>query len=276
MRHGRAALAALLCLLLVWPALAARRVISLAPHATELAYAAGMGEVLVAASDWSDYPPAARRLERVASWQGVNIERILALKPDLVLGWRGGNPQRALQTLASFGIPVVTLDPQSIDEMALSLETLAVYSPHPAQARQAASALRNQQATLAKRYAGGAPLRVFLQFGRRPLFTAAGATLQNQILALCGGRNVFAASPVPWPQVSREQVLIRHPQVIIAPGDATAARQVSDFWRPQLTVPVIAVNEDSFTRPGPRILLAARQLCAQLAQLRSALPVEAP
>lgn len=132
-----------------------------------------------------------------------------------------------------------------------------LYSPHPAQARQAASALRNQQATLAKRYAGG-------------------ATLQSQILALCGGRNVFAASPVPWPQVSREQVLIRHPQVIIAPGDATAARQVSDFWRPQLTVPVIAVNEDSFTRPGPRILLAARQLCAQPAQLRSALPVEAP
>ncbi|CAK8744193.1 Vitamin B12-binding protein [Sodalis praecaptivus] len=192
----------------------------------------------------------------------MNIERILALKPDLVLGWRGGNQQRALETLASFGIPVVTLDPQSIDEMA--------------QARQAASALRHQQATLAKRYAGGAPLRVFLQFGRRPLFTAAGATLQNQVLALCGGRNIFAASPVPWPQVSREQVLIRHPQVIIAPGDATAARQVSDFWRPQLTVPVIAVNEDSFTRPGPRILLAARQLCAQLAQRRSALPVEAP
>lgn len=102
MRHGRAALAALLCLLLVWPVLAARRVISLAPHATELAYAAGMGEVLVAASDWSDYPPAARRLEQVASWQGVNIERILALKPDLVLGWRGGNPQRVLETLAAY------------------------------------------------------------------------------------------------------------------------------------------------------------------------------
>ncbi|WP_166506413.1 helical backbone metal receptor [Sodalis glossinidius] len=191
---------------------AAQRVVSLAPHTTELAYAAGMGAVLVAASDWSDYPPAARHLERVASWQGVNIERILALKPDLVLGWRGGNPQRALETLAAFGIPVVTLDPQSIDEMAGALNTLASYSPHPEQARQAAHALEDQQATLRQRYAGGAPLRVFLQFGSRP----------------------------------------------------------------QLSAPVLALNEDSFTRPGPRILLAAQQLCTQLAPIRAALPAKVP
>lgn len=276
MRYRRAAPAALLCLLLVWPALAAQRVVSLAPHTTELAYAAGMGSVLVAASDWSDYPPTARRLERVASWQGVNIERILALKPDLVLAWRGGNPQRALETLAAFGIPVVTLDPQSIDEMADALNQLAAYSPHPQQARQAARALEDQQATLRQRYAGCATLRVFLQFGSRPLFTAGAATLQNQILALCGARNIFADSRVPWPQVSREQVLIRHPQVIIVPGDTAAARQIGDFWRPQLTVPVLALNEDSFTRPGPRILLAAQQLCTQLASIRAALPVKAP
>ncbi|MBT9432334.1 vitamin B12 ABC transporter substrate-binding protein BtuF [Candidatus Sodalis endolongispinus] len=276
MRYRRAAPAALLCLLLVWSALAAQRVVSLAPHATELAYAADMGAVLVAASDWSDYPPAARRLERFASWQGVNIERILALKPDLVLGWRGGNPQRALETLAAFGIPVLTLDPQSIDEMADTLNQLVAYSPHPQQARQAASALKDQQATLEQRYAGGTTLRVFLQFGSRPLFTAGAATLQNQILALCGARNIFADSRVPWPQVSREQVLVRHPQVIVVPGDTTAARQIGDFWRPQLTVPVLALDEDSFTRPGPRILLATQQLCRQLAPIRAALPAKAP
>ncbi len=117
---------------------------------------------------------------------------------------------------------------------------------------------------------------MFLQFGSRPLFTAGAATLQNQILALCGARNIFADSRVPWPQVSREQVLIRHPQVIIVPGDTAAARQIGDFWRPQLTVPVLALNEDSFTRPGPRILLAAQQLCTQLAPIRAALPAKAP
>ncbi|RLR17245.1 vitamin B12 ABC transporter substrate-binding protein BtuF, partial [Sodalis-like symbiont of Bactericera trigonica] len=125
--------------------------------------------------------------------------------------------------------------------------------------------------------AGGAPLRVFLQFGSRPLFTAGAATLQNQILALCGARNIFADSRVPWPQVSREQVLLRHPQVLILPGDASVARQIGDFWRPQLTAPVLALNEDSFTRPGPRILLAVQQLfCRQLAPIRAALPAKAP
>lgn len=102
-----------LCALLSWlilgmllPASAAQRVISLAPSTTELAYAAGMGNTLLAVSAYSDYPPAAKQLEQVASWQGINLERILALKPDLVLAWRGGNPQRVLDQLASFGIPI--------------------------------------------------------------------------------------------------------------------------------------------------------------------------
>ncbi|WP_261114882.1 vitamin B12 ABC transporter substrate-binding protein BtuF [Serratia entomophila] len=262
--------ASVLWLFTLWlalPAGAAQRVISLAPNTTELAYAAGMGDSLLAVSAFSDYPPAAGKLEQVASWQGVNIERVLALKPDLILAWRGGNPQRVLDQLASFGIPIYYANAGSLDEIARSLDDLAQYSPHPEQAHQAADAVRRQTAALKQQYARNQPRRVLLQFGTQPLFTGSGATLQSQVLSLCGAENIFADSRMPWPQISREQVLARRPQAIVITGGAQQLASVKAFWAPQLQVPVIALNEDWFNRPGPRIVLAAQQLCSQLAEM---------
>lgn len=253
---------------------APQRVISLAPHATEIAYAAGMGEQLVAVSTWSDYPPEAKKLEQVASWQGINLERILALKPDLILAWREGNPQRPLEQLANFGIPIVYLDPKTLEDIPATLQQLATYSRHPEVAEKTAAGLRQQITDLRQRYASRTPtgeprpsLRVFMQFGSQPLFTSAKDTLQSQVVSLCGAQNIFNDSPVPWPQVSREQVLMRSPQVIIISGSASAIANTQAFWKPQLSVPVIAVNEDWFNRSGPRLLLAAQQICQQLSAL---------
>ncbi|MFW5408312.1 vitamin B12 ABC transporter substrate-binding protein BtuF [Pectobacterium brasiliense] len=250
-----------------------QRVISLAPHATEMAYAAGMGEQLIAVSAWSDYPPEAKKLEQVASWQGINLERILALKPDLILAWREGNPQRPLEQLANFSIPIVYLDAKTLDDIPASLRQLATYSRHPEQAERAATAFQQEIGELqhAGKKPNAAPLRVFIQFGTQPLFTSAKATLQSQIVSLCGAENVFSDSPVPWPQVSREQVLRRQPQAIIVGGAPDRVSSVQAFWRPQLAVPVITVNEDWFSRSGPRLLLAAQQICSQLTELRPTL-----
>ncbi|CAI0978284.1 vitamin B12 ABC transporter substrate-binding protein BtuF [Serratia ficaria] len=267
MKPGCILLPWLLALWIALPAAAAQRVVSLAPNATELAYAAGMGETLLAASAFSDYPPEAGRLEQVASWQGINLERVLALKPDLILAWRGGNPQRVLDQLASFGIPIFYADAGNIDEIARSLDSLAQYSPHPQQAHQAADAIRRQIADLKQKYAHNPPRRVLLQFGTQPLFTSSGATLQSQVLSLCGAENIFAESRMPWPQISREQVLARRPQAIVITGGEAQIASVKAFWAPQLQVPVIALNEDWFNRGGPRIVLAAQQLCRQLAEM---------
>ncbi|MBN3063153.1 vitamin B12 ABC transporter substrate-binding protein BtuF [Pectobacterium aquaticum] len=250
-----------------------QRVISLAPHATEMAYAAGMGEQLVAVSAWSDYPPEAKKLEQVASWQGINLERIFALKPDLILAWREGNPQRPLEQLANFSIPIVYLDAKTLDDIPASLRQLATYSRHPEQAERAATDFQQEIGEL--RHSGkaphAAPVRVFIQFGTQPLFTSSQATLQSQIVSLCGAENVFSDSPVPWPQVSREQVLRRQPQAIIVGGAPERISNVQAFWQPQLAAPVITVNEDWFSRSGPRLLLAAQQICSQLAELRPTL-----
>lgn len=260
----------LLCGLIFWAALplyAAQRVISLAPSTTELAYAAGMGDTLLAVSAYSDYPPEAQKLERVASWQGVNVERVLALKPDLILAWRGSTPQRILDQFAAFGIPIFYADAKSIDDIAHSLDALAQYSPHPQQAHQAAQAIRLQVTELKARYATNSPHRVLLQFGIQPLFTSSADTLQSQVLSLCGAENIFADSRVPWPQISREQVLVRKPQAIVISGSQQQITNVNAFWAPQLVVPIIALDEDWFSRAGPRILLAAQSLCSQLAEI---------
>ncbi|MFV8798444.1 vitamin B12 ABC transporter substrate-binding protein BtuF [Yersinia sp. LJYL362] len=251
------------------PALAAERIISLSPSTTEMAYAAGLGDKLVAVSAYSDYPEAAKKLEHVASWQGVNVERILALKPDLILAWRGGNPQRPLDQLASFGIPIFYSDPVNIDQIADDLDKLAQYSSSPEQAHQAAKQLRQEVSELRSHYARELPLPTFLQFGTQPLFTSSGHTLQSEVISLCGGGNIFAGSRVPWPQVSREQVMTRQPQVIVVSGDSSQADNIRAFWHPQLAVPVITLNEDWFNRAGPRILLAAKQLCQQMASIPS-------
>jgi vitamin B12 transport system substrate-binding protein len=258
----------LLCLWLPWgtQAQVAQRVISLAPHLTELAFAAGLGDKLVGVSKYSDFPPQAKNIEQIADWQGIKLERILALKPDLILAWQGGNPRRQLEQLAHFGIPILYIEPQSVEQIAQALDQLAGYSATPQTGQQAAAQIRQQWAQLTDRYSHNQPVAVFIQFGIQPLFTSSASTLQNEIVRQCGGQNIFADSRVPWPQVSREQVLIRHPKAIIIAGDTQQQQTVVNFWHPDLDVPVIPVDSDNFSRAGPRVMLAAEQLCKQLAQ----------
>ncbi|WP_435955173.1 vitamin B12 ABC transporter substrate-binding protein BtuF [Dryocola sp. BD626] len=243
---------------------AAPRVISLSPSNTELAFAAGITPVAVSA--WSDYPEQAKTIEQVANWQGMNLERIVALKPDVILAWRAGNAERQVNQLAALGIKVVWLDPTTVEGVVAALRQLGQYSTTPEKANQAADKLAKDFSELKARYAQTTSKKVFLQFGQHPLFTSGKGSLQNEILETCGGQNIFADSRVPWPQVSREQVLIRSPQAIIIAGDATQIPPVQEFWHTQLTIPVIAVNDDWFSRSGPRIILAAKQLCSELAK----------
>ncbi|MBS0848533.1 vitamin B12 ABC transporter substrate-binding protein BtuF [Citrobacter sp. JGM124] len=245
--------------------LAAPRVISLSPGNTELAFAAGITPIAV--STYSNYPPEAEGIEQVANWQGLNFERIVALKPDIVLAWRGGNPQRQVSQIEALGSKVIWLDLKSVADVEAALRQLAPFSPTPEKANQAADQLAQEFAELKARHKTSKPKKVFLQFSQQPLFTTNNDSIQNEIVSMCGGENVFANSRVPWPQVSREQVLVRKPQAIIIAGDSRKAEAVEKNWKEQLSVPVIAIDDDEFTRSGPRIILAAKQLCEALDKL---------
>ncbi|BEV16411.1 cobalamin-binding protein [Herbaspirillum sp. DW155] len=254
----------------------ARRIISLAPHVTELLYAAGAGEQIVGASLHSDYPPQAARLPSLGGYNALDIERIASLKPDLIVAWHSGNKPSQLARLRSLGIPVFESQPTDFGMIASSLERLGQLAGTDATAQSAAAAFRSRWQQLAAQYRGRAPVTVFYQIWSQPLMTLNGQHMVSAVLRLCGGRNIFSDLPQLAPTVSMEAVLAADPQVILTAGDARD--QPLERWKqfPRLRAvrdgQLYTVNADWLNRAGPRVLEATQEVCGKLEQARSIAP----
>ena len=259
-----------------WVTLAApaRRVISLAPHVTELIYAAGGGARLVGAVSHSDYPEAARQLPRVGDNRQVDIERVLALKPDLLVVWLHGNAERQLEPLRRLGIPLFYSEPASLEAIPDTLQKLGVLLGSEPQARAAAGQFRQRLTALRQQYGQARPVRVFYQVWDQPLYTLNGQHIVSDVLRLCGGVNIFADLPVTAPTVTQEAVIAADPEVILA-GEMSG-RGATDNWKRFARLRAVRLNQlytlngDWLHRPGPRILDGAQQVCERLAQARAA------
>jgi iron complex transport system substrate-binding protein len=261
-------------------------VISLAPHVTELLYAAGGGSKMVGAVSYSDYPPEAKQLPRVGDNKALDLERIVALKPDLIVVWRHGNAERQLERLRELHVPLFFSEPRRLDDVAVSLTKLGRLLGTSASADAAAATYRDDIAGLRARYANRPSVSVFYQVWDRPLMTLNGAHMISDVIALCGGRNVFADLQPLVPTVSTEAVLAANPQAIVtaAPGATrpdTTLPQL-DTWRawPRLAAVangnLFAIDGDLINRPAPRIAQGARQLCEDLELARSRRKQTAP
>lgn len=246
----------------------ADRIISLAPHATEIAYAAGLGDKLVAVSEYSDYPPQALKLERVANHQTINIEKILTLKPDLIIAWPAGNPPRELAKLRQLGFTIYDSQTKTLDEIANNIEALSQYSANPEIGQKAANDFRQRLQALREQYAGNQPIQFFYQLSEKPIITLSQGYWPSEVFNLCGGQNIFADSAAPYPQVSIEQVLVKQPDVIFTSPHAIANGHMWQMWKTQLKAveneQVWALNSDWLNRPTPRTLDAVEQVCQYL------------
>lgn len=252
----------------------AQRVVSLAPHVTELLYAAGGGAKVVGAVAYSDYPPEAQKVPRVGDNRALDLERIAALKPDLIVVWRHGNAQQQLDRLRALHIPLFFSEPHRLDDVATSLTRLGVLLGTQPTAQAAAGAYRRDIAQLRARYARRAPVSVFYEVWDRPLITINGQHMISDVIALCGGRNVFAALEPLVPAVSTEAVLAANPDAIVtaAQGATSPDRPLPGLalWQswPTLTAVkrgnLFAIDGDLLTRPAPRIAQGAAQLCEDL------------
>lgn len=196
----------------------AQRVISLAPHATELVYAAGGGAKLVGTVTYSDYPPAAQAIPRVGDNKALDLERIAALKPDLIVVWRHGNAERQTDALRALRIPLFFSEPKHLDDVSSSLRRLGTLLGTQPAADAAAAAYTRDIAALRARYAARTPVTMFFQVWDRPLMTLNGAHLINDVIELCGGRNVFASLKPLVPTVTDEAVLAANPEAIVTTG----------------------------------------------------------
>lgn len=249
------------------------RIVALSPHLAELAFAAGAGPQLAAVVRYSDYPEAARALPQVGDGSRIDIERVIAIKPDLILGWRSGNPAGDLQRLEDLGFPVFITEPTRLSDIARLVRTIGALAGTPAAADAAAEAFERELDTLRARYSTRAQVPVFYEIWHRPLLTINGAHLISDVIALCGGRNVFAGAPVLTPAVSLEAVVAARPRVVLGGSSATRAEEFSAAWR---DMPVDALRQirvryvppDLIQRQTPRIAQGARVVCEHLDEIR--------
>lgn len=252
----------------------AQRIAALSPGATELVYAAGAGEKVVAVVAYSDYPPEAREVASVGSHTRLDLERLVTLRPDLVIGWVTGNPPEQLERLEALGLPVFYIEPRSFEGVSGAIERLAILADTEAEGERVAGEFRDGMAALAARYAEAAPVRVFYQVWDEPLMTINDDHLIGQVLRLCGGVNVFGALPRLVPRPGEEAVLAADPEAILAGGMGEENRDWLDHWAqyPQLTAVardnLFFVPPSLIQRPTPRLLEGSRLFCEKLERAR--------
>jgi iron complex transport system substrate-binding protein len=241
----------------------AQRIVSLAPHATELLFAAGAGGRLVGVAAYSDFPADAAALPQVGDAHALDLERIVALRPDLVVAWASGNSRQQVDRLAATGIPVFFSEPRVAEDVASNLQRLGALAGTAREAKDAAAHFRGALADLEQRYRGARPVSVFYEIWHTPPMTLSGRHFVSDMLARCGARNVFADLPALTPTLSVEAVIAAAPEVIATGAGAEAA----DFWRGRREIPaahhgrVCEVDATRMHRAGPRLADAAAELC---------------
>jgi iron complex transport system substrate-binding protein len=258
----------------------AQRVISMAPHITELLFAAGGGERVVGVMNYSDYPEAAKRIQLVGSNQQIDMELLLSLKPDLLVVWKSGNTARQLEQLKSLGIPLFYSEPQKLDEVATSLTRLGQLLGTEAAAQAAAQDYRQKIAALAARYAQRPPVRAFYQVWEKPIYTLNGDHIISEAMQLCGGQNIFAGLKVIAPSVSTEAVLQENPEAIFGGErhDTESGASGINIWKQykgMLAVQrgnLFMIDSALLTRAGPRIADGAAAICDKLELARRRRP----
>jgi len=249
------------------------RIVSLAPNATEMLFAAGAGGAVVGVVASSDWPPAARTLPRVGDANALDLERILALRPELVVTWPYTMPAQ-VTFLRDRGIAVFVIDPRTVEGIASALERIGRLAGDERLAREEAARLRQREQALRERFAHAKVLRVFYEVWPAPLQTLGGDHIVSRAIETCGARNVFATSLSPAPNVTVEAVLATRPEVIVAGADDGRRPEWLDAWRRWRELPAVAernlyaVDADLLHRAGPRFIDGVAQLCEVLDEAR--------
>lgn len=267
---------------LVTLAAPAQRIVALAPHVVETLFAAGAGNKIVGAVDYSDYPPAAQSIPRVGGYYAFNLEAIVALKPDLVIGWASGNSPTAIEKIRSLGIPVYLSQINTVAEVADEIDRFGMLAGTQSIATPATRAFRKQLADLSRRYRNKPEVTVFYQISEAPLLTIGGKQIISNALTICGGKNIFSKLAPMAPAVSTESVLAANPEAIMTSGMQTINPTALDQW---MTWPKLLATErhnfffidpDLMNRSGPRILEGTQMLCKAVDTARQRRPATKP
>ncbi|MDZ7791761.1 MAG: ABC transporter substrate-binding protein [Xanthomonadales bacterium] len=238
---------------------------SLAPHLTELAFSAGAGDSLVGVVAYSDWPEAAQALPRIGDAFRFDMEAILGLEADLALAWTGGTPEAVASRLEGLGVEVLWVETRSLSDIGAAIERIGQRLGSSDQAREAASAYREELDALRGRHGGDSNLSIFYQVSARPLFTLGAPHVITEVFEVCGARNAFDDLNIEAAAIDREAVIARAPDLIIAGNDQPAADPLA-IWRGTRMVEqgrtrLETVDPERLVRPTPRIVEGITHVC---------------
>ena len=251
----------------------AKRIISLSPHITELLFAAGAKNQIIGTVDFSNYPAQASTIPLVGQYNKLDFERILALKPDLIIAWHSGNSRDQLSSLEQLGLTVFYSEPQSLLDVSKSIRSFGQLLGSERIANDAADQYDDRLSELVQRYANKTPVEVFYQVWDRPLMTINGQHMISHVMQTCGGHNVFEDLPVLAPTINIEAVIEKDPAIIIM-GTALGREHWLKAWQawPDISAvkngQIVSVDADHITRHTPRLLLGLEKICVSLEQAR--------
>ena len=256
----------------------ATRIVTLSPSVVEVTYAAGAGDKIVATVEYSDYPASAVKIPRVGGHSKIDLEAVIAAKPDLVIAWQSGNSPTAIDKIRQLGIPIYISQPHKMTDIPGEIERIGILAGTTPIAKKTAQDFRTRYNALANKYRNRSPVTVFYQVWQNPLITIGGQQIMSDAVSLCQGQNIFADLKPLAPRVSFEAVIAANPEAIITSGMADQNPEMLDAWKkwPNLTATqrnnFFFVQSDLMNRSGPRILDGTQILCDALQTARDRRP----
>lgn len=251
-----------------------QRIIALSPHSVELLYAIGAGDRIIATISHADYPAQAKDIEVIGDYRGITLEKLIALKPDLVVTWSGGNKLNQIEQIKKLGYKVIDSNPQSLPEIAKSLRLLGQATGQKARAEKIAEKFEQELQQITDKYQHRAKVRTFYQLWSKPLMTISKGSWINQFITRCGGINVFSDAEAAYPKISVENILLTNAEIILIPDDAQTRGHEIFKWKRWQILPAVQ-NKHIYQpdakilhRPTPRVLGAMEQVCQQIDKAR--------
>lgn len=246
----------------------ALRIIALSPHSVELLFSLGLGDNIVAATDYADYPEAAKLIPSIGGHNGIQLERVLELAPDLIVYWKSGNRQDQIDQLNALGFTTYGTSATKLTDVADEILALGKLTDREKAAKQLANNYLSQLSAIKTKYAQKAPVKVFYQLWSQPLRTASNNSWIGQLIESCQGENIFASNAVDYPQVSIENVIVASPDVIINPVSINTPKVETGLdWHDWPEIPAVKnnhifeLNPDLLHRSTLRAIDGLKALC---------------
>ena len=255
-----------------------QRIITVAPHLSEVVESAGGANRLISVSAYSNFPDSVKQLPITSDARSIDLEKMKQLRPDLIIYWRGGTPETQIESIKKTftSISVVSVEPKKLTDIANDIETIGKLLGTETIAKKNAETLRSQINDLKKRYQNkhSRKVRVFYQVWAQPLMTLNQDHLIADIISICGGEQLFAKEKLLVPTVSREAVVKANPEIIFTAVDT---KQMKTDWSMWSSIPQLAASQkkafididgDMISRPSSRIMQGAQKICSEIDKIR--------